>query len=101
WQAHQIWEVSALNCTVQSRCVQTALNARTSPSGVRTTIPGLLPNLKIAPEFGLSATAFPATTLDVAGSPPTGGIRNRATGYAIAMAGDTKPGGSRVSRKVR
>ena len=47
WQAHQSCDVSALNCTVQSRCVQTALNARTSPSAVRTTMPGLLPNLKI------------------------------------------------------
>jgi len=48
---------------VQSRCEQTALNARISPSAVRTTMPGLLPNLKIAAEFGRSAPARPATTL--------------------------------------
>src|SRR5919204_4549153 len=66
WHAHQSCDVSLLNCTVQSRCVQTALNARMSPSAVLTTIPGLLPNLKIAAEFGLRAEAFPATTLVVA-----------------------------------
>src|SRR5690348_6756353 len=37
WHAHQSCNVSVLNCTVQSRCVHTALNARRSPSAVRTT----------------------------------------------------------------
>ena len=50
-QAHRIWEVSALYCTVQSRCVQTAVNARNSLSGVRTKIAGLVPNGKTMPEF--------------------------------------------------
>ena len=45
-------------CTVQSRWVQTALNARTSPSAVRTTMPGLLPNLKIFALLGRSAAAL-------------------------------------------
>src|SRR6266487_147101 len=101
WQAHQNRAVSLLNWTVQSRCVQTALNARTSPSAVRTTIPGLLPNLKIEAEFGLSAIARPATALAVAGSPLAGGTRNRETGYAMARAVETNPVASNVSRNVR
>ena len=80
WHAHQSCDVSGLYCTVQSRCVQTALNARTSPSAVRTTMPGWLPNLKICPVLGLSAAALPALALAVAGSPLAGGIRNRETG---------------------
>ena len=43
-------------------------------------MPGWLPNLKIVPQFGLSAAALPATTLAVAGSPLAGGTRNRETG---------------------
>ena len=73
-------EVSFLNWTVQSRCVHTALKARTSPSAVRTTMPGRLPNLKIFALFGRSADALPALALAVAGSPPAGGIRKRDTG---------------------
>ena len=80
WHAHQICDVSVLYCTVHSRCVQTALNARTSPSGVRTTMPGLLPNLKIFPEFGFNSAALHATALAVSGSPLSGGIRYRETG---------------------
>src|SRR4029077_10473935 len=80
WQAHQSCAVSVLNCTVQSRCVHTALNARMSPSAVRTTMPGRLPNLKIRPLFGLRAAALPALALAVGGSPLAGGIRNRETG---------------------
>ena len=81
WHAHQSCDVSALNCTVQSRCVQTALNARTSPSAVRTTMPGLLPNLKMRRGVRLErrgragdrAVASPARR-------SAGGTRNRATG---------------------
>src|SRR5262249_35340845 len=80
WHAHQSCDVSALNCTVQSRCEQTALNARTSPSGVRTTMPGLLPNLNTFPEFGFSSDALPADALSVSGSPLAGGIRYCETG---------------------
>src|SRR5581483_8463707 len=101
WHAHQSCEVSVLNCTVQSRCVQTALNARISPSAVRTTIPGLLPNLKIAAELGFNAAAGPADADCVAGSPLAGGIKNCETGYAIATAVETKPVASSASRNVR
>jgi hypothetical protein len=55
--------------------VQIAEKARISPSGVRTTMPGLLPNLKMVPEFALIALAGPTTTLAVAGSPLGGGTR--------------------------
>ena len=58
-----------------------------SPSTVRTTIPGRLPNLKMWALFGLSAAALPAPALAVAGSPLAGGIRNCDTGYAIARDG--------------
>src|SRR5437660_6954926 len=54
-------------------------------------MPGLLPNLKIAAEFSLSAAALPTTTLAVAGSPLAGGMRNRETGYAIAAAVEMNP----------
>src|SRR5213596_1438732 len=101
WQAHQSCEVSFLNCTVQSRCVQTALNARISPSAVRTTMPGLLPTLKMAAGLRRSAPAQPATTLCVAGSPLAGGIRKRETGYAIATAVDTNPTARSASRNMR
>src|SRR5262245_48428822 len=75
WHAHQSCEVSFLNCTVQSRCVQTALKARISPSAVRTTMPGLLPNLKMAAALRPSALTRPATAVCVAGSPLAGGTR--------------------------
>src|SRR5262245_20157163 len=78
-----------------------ALNARTSPSAVRTRMPGLLPNLKMTPLFGLSADSLPAVTLAVAGSPPSGGTRYRATGYAMAAAVETKPTVKRASRNER
>jgi hypothetical protein len=55
--------------------VHTAENALNSPSGVRTSRPGLEPNLKVVPEFGGSWEAFAATALAVAGSPVLGGIR--------------------------
>src|SRR5262245_59139061 len=64
-------------------------------------MPGLLPNLKIAPEFERSAPARAATTLSVAGSPFAGGARKRPTGYAIATAVDTKPIESSASRNAR
>ena len=35
WHAHQSCEVSFLNCTVQSRCVQTPLNAAELEDGGR------------------------------------------------------------------
>ena len=75
WHAHQSCDVSALNCTVQSRCVHTALNARTSPSAVRTTMPGLAAELENHAGVRLQRRrALPATTLAVAGSPLAGGI---------------------------
>jgi hypothetical protein len=47
---------------MQSRCVHTAENAFISPDSVRTTIPGLLPNLKIFPELTGTSFSFAATT---------------------------------------
>ena len=73
WQAHQIWDVSALYCTVQSRCVHTALKALNSPSLVRTRMAGFEPNFSRAPELGLNSVTLPATTLSVMGSASVGG----------------------------
>src|SRR5687767_11831408 len=78
-----------------------ALKARSSPSPVRTTIAGLLPNLKMIPLFGLRAAARPATAAAAADSPLAGGTRKRATGYSIAAAVETKPTLSTRSSKDR
>ena len=70
-----------LNCTVQFRCVQTAVKAFSSPVVVLTRIPGLLPNLKICPLFGLISTGLrSSTTLAALDSAAFGGIRYRVTG---------------------
>src|SRR5262245_56463730 len=78
-----------------------APSARMSPSAVRTTMPGLLPNLKIFPELGFSSPARAAVADAVSGSPLGGGTRKRETGYAIAAAVDTNPTARSASRKLR
>ena len=57
------------------RVVHTALKACSSPSCVRISNPGRLPNLKSNPEFAFTCEAWAATTLCVTGSPLAGGMR--------------------------
>ncbi len=81
WQAHQSCEVSGLNCTVHSRCVHTALNARTSPSAVRTSDARTAAELENHRRVRLAARRLcRRATLAVAGSPLAGGTRKRETG---------------------
>ena len=75
WHAHQMVPISFRYCTVQSRCVHVAENARISPSWVRTRMTGLFPKRTMLPLFlGMSAS-LPALTLLTSTSPCFGGLR--------------------------
>ncbi len=80
WQAHQMRCRSGRYCTVQSRCVQVAENARNSPAAVRMTMAGLDPKGTTRPEFGARAAALPPLTESVAASATSGGARYLAIG---------------------
>ena len=85
WQPQKMSPRSARCWTVQSTWVQTALNARTSPSGVLTTRQGLPPKLNGAGHLpsasGRSSFALNGATASRLPPPPVcAGLRNRATG---------------------
>ncbi len=77
------------------------LKARNSPSAVRISNPGRLPNRNRRPLFSGISASVAATTLATAGSPLSGGIKKRQTGYAIATRVVTNPVPRIVSRKAR
>ena len=67
---------------MHDRCVQTAVNARSSPPASRTTIAGSAPKGTRRPLLGRSDEALPALTVSEVSSGTSGGLRNRRTGYA-------------------
>src|SRR3989304_424136 len=74
---------SSRYCTVHWRWVHTAVEACSSPAGVRTRIAGCLPNLNTRPVFDLISVGLTSSaTVWALDSSLRGGIRNRLTGYS-------------------